>query len=205
MCFKFKEGTDGRGVPWSKRPTPTAKSRRWSLIKTADSNFDRGVSDWQSWLPAELFFVRFRWRCLPLEENLDAICGPDCDTGPKEIGILRPDAASESESTSQYGPVSFIATAQAQSSFAFKDGINIRTNRLDEFSQIPSAPDKSSDLPRFLRSGGKLFLGVSEGYVRCEEIGALCGVGVNEFPDTPPPVRHECSTRVASNFALPIA
>ena len=59
---------------------------------------------------------------------------------PKKSGILRPDAASESESTSQYGPVSFVATAQAQSSFAFKDGINIRTNRLDEFSQIAERP-----------------------------------------------------------------
>jgi hypothetical protein len=98
--------------------------------------------------------VRFRWRC----QDLDAICGPDCDTGSKEIGILRPEAASESESTSQYGPVSFAATPQAQSSFAFKNGINIgTTNRLDEFSQVAEHTGKSSALPRFLRSGGKYF------------------------------------------------
>jgi hypothetical protein len=96
------------------------RHEKWAKIQNDDISCGTQVSDWQSWLPAELFFVRFRWRCLSLEEDLDAICGPDCDTGSKEIGILRPDAASESEGTSQYGPVSFVATAQAQSSFALQ-------------------------------------------------------------------------------------
>jgi hypothetical protein len=93
---------------------------------------------------------------------------------------------SESESTSQYGPVSFVATAQAQSSFAFKDGINIRTNRLDEFSQTAERPGQVVGLAPLLKERRQIFLGVSEGYVLCEKTDALGGVGVNEFPDTPP-------------------
>lgn len=67
--------------------------------------------------------------------------------------------------------------------------------------RIPGAPDKSSGLPLFLRSAGKIFLGVSEGYVRCEETDGLGGVSVNEFPDTPR--QYGANEKFASRTIIP--
>ena len=74
-------------------------------------------------------FVGAKCLGLLLEENLDSICGPDGDTGAKEIGVFRPYGTCQAESRGKHRPIAFVSTAQPLAGFGFKDAVKFGCDR----------------------------------------------------------------------------
>ena len=88
---------------------------------------------------------------LLLEEDFNAICGPDGDAGAEEVGVLGPDGAGQGESGSENGTVTFVAAAQSLAGFGFKDTIELwvtGSTRLRRYSR--AAVRSAWGLSRFL-------------------------------------------------------
>src|SRR5882672_5869248 len=104
------------------------------------------------------FLLRFKRLCLFLEKNLDSICSPHRDASTEEIRIFGPHCTCQSECCGEYWPITFVSTAQSLSGFAFKGGVKLGSNRLDDVSQVFERCRKVGvGLPRFFKREGKYF------------------------------------------------
>src|SRR5436853_5869793 len=98
------------------------------------------------------FLLRLKRLCLFLEKNLDSICSPHRDASTEEIRIFGPHCTCQSECCGKYWPITFVSTAQSLSGFAFKGGVKLGSNRLDDVSQVSSdAESRRGACPAFSR------------------------------------------------------
>src|SRR2546430_1796394 len=89
------------------------------------------------------FLLRLKRLCLFLEKNLDSICSPHRGASTEEIRIFGLNCTCQSECCGEYWPITFVSTAQSLSGFAFKGGVKLGSNRLDDVSQVFERMPKS--------------------------------------------------------------
>ena len=104
------------------------------------------------------------------EKDLNARGGPYRDAGSEEIRILRPDTTGQGERGGKHRPIFFIAAAQAQSSFRFKHGIEIRGNGFDHGLQVFERVGKTNlGFVALLQDEGEILASIREGNVRSKK------------------------------------
>ena len=126
-----------------------------------------------------------------LQEDLDPIRRPHCNTGSEEIFIFSPNPASQSQRGCQHRPVALVSTAQPLPSLVFTDAVKLMRYRFDDDLKIfEGCRNIGVRQPSLFQQGRQIFPSIIEGNIRREKPGTVACISVDDLPDA---ASQDCS------------